>query len=65
MSDKEQPDTVRRFRSMNGSIYSNNPSAFEPKVVTTRVRLLLNDLYAELAKHDRAAAERICKQYNA
>lgn len=56
---------VRRFGSLNGNIISNAENAFERRVTTTRAKWILNELYAELAKHDQDAAERICRSHNA
>lgn len=56
---------VRRFGSLNGNIISNAENAFERRVTTTRAKWILNELYAELAKHDPDAAERICRSHNA
>ncbi len=54
-----------RFRSRNGVIVSTDPAAFRPRLTTTAVRVLLNELYVELAKHDSETAERICRERNA
>lgn len=54
-----------RFRSERGTIRSTDPNAFRPRLTTTHARMLLNELYVELAKHDRAAADAICRKHNA
>jgi len=54
-----------RFRSSTGTIFSNNPKAFAPKVTTTRARQMLNEFYEKLCEYDKAAAEEICKKHNA
>jgi hypothetical protein len=56
---------VGRFRSLNGQVISNRPDAFEPRLTTTRAKWILNELYAELSKHDQGAAEQICRRHNA
>ncbi len=59
------PENKFRFRSSTGSIFSNNPEAFTPKVTTTQARQMLNEFYEKLCEYDKAAAEEICKKHNA
>ena len=54
-----------RFRSLAGSIYSANPNATSKKITISRARLIMNELYNELAKYDKESAENICRNHNA